>query len=552
MSTTNNDIEYTGQYIREAPEIELLKLQLMTGARDFIQGTSTTPKFNLAQELAKAPYQAAGLSGLQRAAIGLVTTPQQVGIDGQGNPIYIYEPIQGGIGGYEQYFAGGQGSINAGQGLLGQSSYNLSGMNLSPQYQYASNMLGMANAPVGSLGQYQQQAGQGLPYVSQGNQQLLAASSGLPQYMQAGLSPATKALKSGLITASQLSSAGLPMQTMAGGTVNQGIQSLLGSRAAYNPNNVSSFMNPYQQEVTKKALEEIRRQGDMASQQAAAEAIKAGAFGGTREGVQRAELERNIQDVMSKRVTEDYAQNYAQAQQAAMQAFEQQQGRQLASGQALGQAGALQGQIGQTMAAILAQQAGLQGQLGQTMGQQAIQQAQLGQQGSQLLGQMGAQQAQMGLLPAQISAQQANIGAQQAQLYNQLGLGLGQLAQQYGGLTLQQQQALGQMGLGLGQLGIQESQLGEASQKAALGDINAIAQLGSVSQQARQAELDAARASQLQQIMAPFQLYSFLSDVYKGAPSTQMALSSSTAPSASGLQQITGLLGAVGSAAKAF
>jgi hypothetical protein len=55
--------------------------------------------------------------------------------------------------------------------------------------------------------------------------------------------------------------------------------------------NINQFLNPYQQYVT----DEIARQGQMAQNQLSAQAINAGAFGGAREGVQRAELQRATQ-----------------------------------------------------------------------------------------------------------------------------------------------------------------------------------------------------------------------------------------------------------------
>jgi hypothetical protein len=81
-------------------------------------------------------------------------------------------------------------------------------------------------------------------------------------------------------------------------------------------------MNPYQQAVTEQTLAEIRRQADIAGQSQAAQAVRTGAFGGTREGVQRAEMERNTQNLMAQQIAQGYAQNYGQAQQAAMQADE--------------------------------------------------------------------------------------------------------------------------------------------------------------------------------------------------------------------------------------
>jgi hypothetical protein len=103
----------------------------------------------------------------------------------------------------------------------------------------------------------------------------------------------------------------------------------------------------------------MRRQADIAQTGQAAQAVGAGAFGGTREGVQRAETERGIQDLMQQRIMQDYANNYAQAQQAAMQGFESQQQRQLAGGQALGQAGMQFANLGQGIGGLTAQQAGV-------------------------------------------------------------------------------------------------------------------------------------------------------------------------------------------------
>ena len=64
-------------------------------------------------------------------------------------------------------------------------------------------------------------------------------------------------------------------------TTTAGIGSVLQSTAGPN---INQFLNPYQQYVT----DEIARQGQMAQNQLSAQAIGQGAFGGAREGVQRA------------------------------------------------------------------------------------------------------------------------------------------------------------------------------------------------------------------------------------------------------------------------
>jgi hypothetical protein len=142
---------------------------------------------------------------------------------------------------------------------------------------------------------------------------------------------------------------------------------------------------------TQNALQEMRRQADIAGQGQAAQAVASGAFGGTREGVQRAETERGVQDLMQQRIMQDYAQNYLQAQQAAQGSFEAQQGRQLAAGQALGQAGMQFANLGQGIGGLTAQQAGVDiskaqalGSLGGQMGALGTQYGALGQATQQL------------------------------------------------------------------------------------------------------------------------------------------------------------------------
>jgi hypothetical protein len=94
--------------------------------------------------------------------------------------------------------------------------------------------------------------------------------------------------------------------------------------------NIQQFFNPYQSYVT----DEITRQAQMAQNQLGAQAVQAGAFGGGRQGIAQAELER-------ARLAQ-IGQAQAQGFQTALGAAQQQRAQQLASGQALGQMGAQQ------------------------------------------------------------------------------------------------------------------------------------------------------------------------------------------------------------------
>lgn len=261
----------------------------------------------------------------------------------------------------------------------------------------------------------------------------------LPEYQVAGFSPAQQAavqagMQQGIGGYLPYIEAGNVALGQGLGATQAGQIAAAGAAGMYDPRSAAAFMNPYQQAVTEQTLRDIRRQADIAGQSQAAQAVRTGAFGGTREGVQRAEMERNVQDLMAQQIAQGYAQNYAQAQQAAMQAEEAARQRQLGIGQLFGQ-----------------------------LGQQA------------------------------------------------------------------------------GQLGVQQAALGQTAQQMQQGDISFLYGLGQSQQALNQQQLDALRASEMQRLYAPYQQAAFLSDIYKGAPSTQMATTSAAVPQASPFQQIAGV-----------
>ena len=69
----------------------------------------------------------------------------------------------------------------------------------------------------------------------------------------------------------------------------------------FDPSRVQQFMDPYQQAVTQEAVKEIDRQAALAENQLAGQAVKAGAFGGSRFGIQQSELARSAQDTTIKK-----------------------------------------------------------------------------------------------------------------------------------------------------------------------------------------------------------------------------------------------------------
>jgi hypothetical protein len=133
-------------------------------------------------------------------------------------------------------------------------------------------------------------------------------------------------------------------------TTQAGIGSVLQAQAGPN---ISQFYNPYQSYV----LDEINRQAQMAQNQLSGQAIQAGAFGGGREGVQRAEQERARLAAVGEAQRSGFN--------TALGAAQQQQQVGLQAGQQLGQLGVQQQAMSQADINQLMAGGGLQRQLTQ-------------------------------------------------------------------------------------------------------------------------------------------------------------------------------------------
>ena len=232
------------------------------------------------------------------------------------------------------------------------------------------------------------------------------------------------------------------------GTLGQAQAAAQGMQGLFAPTDLTPYTNPFQQAVIDQTMQELNKQAEIQQNNLAAQAVGAGAFGGSRFGVQAAELANAQQDAQAQALAQLNAQNYMQALQTGQQAFEAQQGR--------------QGQAGQLLS------------------------------------------------------------------------GIGQLT---------------------GQIGGQQLSAAELAQATGLKDIQTQQQLGSQQQAQQQAILNAAQANAQRQLFEHYSRISFLSDIYKGAPSTQTTLGSQVAPSPpqpSAFQQIAGLgTGLLGTAAAA-
>ena len=119
---------------------------------------------------------------------------------------------------------------------------------------------------------------------------------------------------------------------------------LQAAQASTGPQAYQQYMSPYQQSVIDTTLQQYDIQAQKGLPMLAAQAIQAGAYGGGREGVQRAEYQTQSDLNRALLQAQLQQQGYGQAQQLAQQQYNQQ----------LGLAGQTQGLLGSQISGISA------------------------------------------------------------------------------------------------------------------------------------------------------------------------------------------------------
>ena len=104
-------------------------------------------------------------------------------------------------------------------------------------------------------------------------------------------------------------------------------------------------------------------------------------------------------------------------------------------------------------------------------------------------------------------------------------------------------QIFGQLGQGIAGLGVKQAALGEAAQGAAQRDVNALFNVGSIEQQQQQAEYDVQRNAAIEEAYEPFQRFSYMSDIFRGVPSTQQTMTTSSMPRPNPMNMVYNTLG---------
>lgn len=496
----------TEQIVREAPEIEAYKIGLLQSAK----GLSNTP-VNI------PGYQVAGFNPDQTAA---------------------FDMARQGIGAYQPYMEQGAAALNQGISTTNQASNILQGSDTRNQFSGGQQALGMSSASAGQLGEIANRVDPGYNLLQRGNvlTDVAGQRAGDINFRQ-GFDEAGAGTRFAQQQAFNSSAANYdPAANLMGA----GISQLYQGTGQFDPRSTSAFMNPYQQQVIEAANQEINRQRDLTAQDQSAQAVRSGAFGGSRQAVQRSELERNTAQLRNQTMSNLLAQGYTQAQAGAQNAFESGQQRNIAVGQGLGQQAALAGQLGTQQAQLGQSGANLIGQLAGQQGNLTSQQAGLGLQQAGLLGQLGGQFGQLAGQQGNLAGQQANIVGRQADIYGNVGQGIGSLASQQYNIGSNMAQTMGGLGSQLGNMGVQQGAMGESAQRLGQQDVNMMYNIGQQQQALTQQGLDAQRNTELQRAYEPYQRLGFLSDIYKGAPSSQQSITAATAPVPSQFQQAAG------------
>jgi len=266
---------------------------------------------------------------------------------------YVGDFLQKGIFPYAQRFLQDQFS-NLGQ--ADSSPFTYSGQRVAdfdPREQYA---MDLADSAIGSY----------RPYLgAQGN--LLNSAD---QAIRGGTTGGVSQIGQGL-------SQGRTLGTLANRTG-------YGSTGAFDPNTISNYNNPFENQVVQQTLTDLDRQSAQQDMGLRDQAVSQGAFGGSRGRIAQSELARQQERGAAEAIAGIRSGGYQDAANRAQQGFESQQGR-------------------------MAQQAGLQSQLGQNMFNMGLQGGQgyatLGNQAAQGFGNLGQQYQGMATLLPQLQQQ---------------------------------------------------------------------------------------------------------------------------------------------------
>jgi hypothetical protein len=129
---------------------------------------------------------------------------------------------------------------------------------------------------------------------------------------------------------------------------------------------ISAYYNPYEQQVVDVIKQDFDRAGRISDMQVAGQAVGAGAFGGSRQGIAQQEAQRNLHDAELRALASVRGQGYESAMTQAAGDFQNQQLRAQQAAQIMGNLGSTYGQLGQRDVELLSNLGKGLGSLGTT------------------------------------------------------------------------------------------------------------------------------------------------------------------------------------------
>ena len=224
------------------------------------------------------------------------------------------------------------------------------------------------------------------------------------------------------------------------GTLSQSAMTGAGATGQFDPSGIDSFYNPFEEQVVQRTLDDVADRFAMADIAGRAQAVGAGAFGGSRGRIAGEEVAKQAAREATERVGAIRSAGYGDAARRAQSAFESQQARQANQANLLANLGGQQSAIGSALAGLSSAEAGQglrqAGALGSIAGQQAGLGGQTAAMGQNLAGLLGTTAGGIG-----------SLGGNLANIYGGAGRDALGGATQVGGMT----GAAGQQLAGLGQ-----------------------------------------------------------------------------------------------------
>ena len=224
------------------------------------------------------------------------------------------------------------------------------------------------------------------------------------------------------------------------GTLSQSAMTGAGATGQFDPSGIDSFYNPFEEQVVQRTLDDVADRFAMADIAGRAQAVGAGAFGGSHGRIAGEEVAKQAAREATERVGAIRSAGYGDAARRAQSAFESQQARQANQANLLANLGGQQSAIGSALAGLSSAEAGQglrqAGALGSIAGQQAGLGGQTAAMGQNLAGLLGTTAGGIG-----------SLGGNLANIYGGAGRDALGGATQVGGMT----GAAGQQLAGLGQ-----------------------------------------------------------------------------------------------------